>query len=252
MAPTRTITLGARFNGPPGSANGGYACGVSACAVTDGPAEVALRRPPPLEVPLEVVLSDDGGEVRHDGQTVAVVTAWDGHLDLPPAVPATTVDEVAAAFDVDAYAAAHSFDRCFTCGPARPGRDGLGLYPAPVPGTGTVVWPWTPAADTVDDDGLVAAPLLWAALDCPTGLAWINAPDGTTTGPAVLGRLAVRIDRRPAAGERLVVEGWQREADGRRRHAGGAVRSRDGEVLAVSKATWVVLDADQAAAFGAS
>ena len=251
MADARTITLDARFNGPPGSANGGYACGMAAGAVTDGPAEVSLRRPPPLEAPLDVVLTDTGGEVRHDGQTVAVVTDWDGQLDLPPAVPAATVADAVAAFDVDAYAAGHPFVGCFTCGPGRPGHDGLGLYPAPVPGTGTVVWPWTPAADTVGHDGLVAAPLLWAALDCPTGMAWVNAPDHTRTGAAVLGRLAVRIDRRPAVGERLVVEGWQREADGRKRHAAGAVRSTDGEVLAVSKATWVVLDADQAAAFGA-
>jgi hypothetical protein len=252
MADARTITLEARFNGPPGSANGGYACGMAATAVTDGPAEVALRRPPPLEVPLDVVLTDLGGEVHHDGQVVAVVAAWDGQLDLPPAVPAATVTEAAAAFDVDAYAASHAFPRCFTCGPGRPDGDGLGLYPAPVPGTGTVVWPWAPADDTAGDDGLVAAPILWAALDCPTGLAWMNAPDGSATGPAVLGRLAVRIDRRPAVGEPLVVEGWQREAEGRKLHALGAVRSTDGEVLAVSKATWVVLDAEQAAAFGAS
>lgn len=252
MALTRPITLAARFNGPPGSANGGYACGMAAAAITDGPAEVALRRPPPLEVPLEVVATDAGGEVQHEGQTVAVVTAWDGQLELPPPVPAAAVAGAAAVFDVDAYAAAHPFDRCFTCGPARPEGDGLGLYPAPVPGTGTVVWPWTPADYTADDDGLVAAPILWAALDCPTGLAWMHASDGTATGPAVLGRLAVRIDRRPAVGEHLLVEGWQREAEGRKRHAAAAVRTHDGEVLAVSKATWVVLDADQAAAFGAS
>lgn len=214
---------------------------------------MALRRPPPLGVPLEVVATDTGGELQHEGQTVAIVTRWDGQLEVPPAIDATTVADVVAGFDVAAYAADHPFDRCFTCGPARPAGDGLHLYPGPgpVPGTGTVVWPWTPSPDAAGDDGLVQPPLLWAALDCPTGLAWMNAPDGTSVGAAVLGRLAVRIDRRPAVGEALVVEGWQLEADGRKRHAAAAVRTPDGEVLAVSKATWIVLDAEQAAAFQA-
>jgi hypothetical protein len=247
----RTVVLDGRFNGPPGSANGGYACGIAAGALTDGPAEVALRRPPPLDVALDVVATDAGLELRHEGQTIAAASPWDGRLDVPPPIDRTTVAAAVAALDVAAYAAEHPFDRCFTCGPARPAGDGLDLYPGPVAGTGTVVWPWTPAPDTADADGFVTAPMLWAALDCPTGLCWMQAPDGTSTGPAVLGRLAVRIDRRPRVGEALVVEGWQLAADGRKRHAAAAVRSADGEVLAVSKATWVVLDAEQAAAFQA-
>jgi len=200
MSAHRTVVLDGRFNGPPGSANGGYTCGIAALELTDGPTEVALRRPPPLDVPLDVVATDSGIELRYEGQTVAIATPWDGRLEVPPAVPAATVDEVMADFDAGAYAAQHPFDRCFTCGPARPEADGLDLYPGPVPGTGTVVWRWTPAADTADAHGFVTAPLLWAALDCPTGLCWMNAPDGSTTGPAVLGRLAVRIDRRPTVG----------------------------------------------------
>ena len=247
----RTVVLDGRFNGPPGSANGGYTCGIAALELTDGPAEVALRRPPPLDVPLDVVATGTGLELQHDGQTVAIATPWDGRLDVPPPIDDAIVADVVAAFDVGAYAAQHPFDRCFTCGPARPDGDGLDVYPGPVAGTGTVVWTWTPAPDTADADGFVTTPMLWAALDCPTGLCWMNAPDGTSTGPAVLGRLAVRIDRRPKVGEALVVEGWQLSADGRKRHAAAAVRTPGGEVLAVSKATWVVLDPEQAAAFQA-
>jgi hypothetical protein len=36
-----------RFCGPPNSGNGGYTCGLVANFI-DGPAEVILRRPPPL------------------------------------------------------------------------------------------------------------------------------------------------------------------------------------------------------------
>lgn len=38
-----------RFAGPPGSANGGDACVLTAPALTDGPAEEPLRRPPPVD-----------------------------------------------------------------------------------------------------------------------------------------------------------------------------------------------------------
>ena len=49
VSPTATstrIVLERRFNGPPATANGGYACGVVAKHV-DGPAAVSLRRPGP-------------------------------------------------------------------------------------------------------------------------------------------------------------------------------------------------------------
>ena len=44
-------TIDPRFNGPPGSGNGGYACGLVA-GLLGGPAEVTLRLPPPLGTPL--------------------------------------------------------------------------------------------------------------------------------------------------------------------------------------------------------
>ena len=44
-------TIDPRFNGPPGSGNGGYTCGLVA-GLLGGPAEVTLRLPPPLGTPL--------------------------------------------------------------------------------------------------------------------------------------------------------------------------------------------------------
>lgn len=247
----RTVVLQARFNGPPGSANGGYACGMAAGALTDGPAEVVLRRPPPLDVPLDVVPTDGGIELHDAGQVVAIARHWDGTVDVPPPPDPSVVDAAVSSLDLAEYARTHAFDRCFTCGPARAEGDGLRLFPGPIPEAAMVAWPWTPAPSIADADGVVSAPVVWAALDCPTGLTWIQAADGATTGPAVLGRLSARIDRRPAVGEDLVVAGWQIAVDGRKLSSGGAVWSADGEVFAASLATWVVLDEEQAAAFGA-
>lgn len=240
-----------RFNGPPDSANGGYACGVAARALGAGAAEVSLRRPPPLDVPMAVVDLDGGIELQHDGSCVAAARPWSGSIEVPARPDAVVVDAAVAALDVDRYAADHAFGRCFTCGPERDEGDGLRIFPGPVVGTGTVVWPWVPAPSTVGDDGLVAEEVVWAALDCPSGLAWIASPDGSSSGAAVLGRLAARVDRRPEVGEGLLVAGWQRGAEGRRRRAGSAVWDADGVAIAVAEATWVVLDETQAAAFGA-
>ncbi|MBS1885546.1 MAG: hypothetical protein JSS97_21575, partial [Actinobacteria bacterium] len=52
-----TVTVPARFNGPPASGNGGYACGVLAAAV-EGPVAVSLRRPVPLDRELEIQHED--------------------------------------------------------------------------------------------------------------------------------------------------------------------------------------------------
>lgn len=251
MAPaSRAIAIDSRFNGPPGSANGGYACGVAARALTDGPADVRLRRPPPLGVAMDLVETDAGVELRHDGQVVASAIEWDGVIELPAPPSRSSLDGAVHDFDLDGYARGHPFDRCFTCGPARTEGDGLRIFPGAIKDSRMVAWRWTPSPSTAGDDGLVEPLVLWAALDCPSGLCWINAPDGMSSGPAVLGRLAVRIDRRPEVGEALVVGGWQTGADGRKLFAGSAVWAADDEVLASGAATWVVLDPQQAEAFG--
>src|SRR2546423_1845323 len=53
------LTIPSRFNGPAGVGNGGYVCGPIA-AYVDGPATVTLRRPPPLDTPMEVERDGDG------------------------------------------------------------------------------------------------------------------------------------------------------------------------------------------------
>jgi hypothetical protein len=64
------LTIPSRFNGPAGIGNGGYVCGRIA-AYVDGPATVTLRRPPPLDTPMEVERDDEGSVlVRHGGTLI--------------------------------------------------------------------------------------------------------------------------------------------------------------------------------------
>jgi hypothetical protein len=88
---------------------------------------------------------------------------------------------------------------------------------------------------------------MWAALDCPSGTAWLFT--GLAPGPAVLGRMTAEVHRRPAAGERLLAGGWPVEQQGRRLLSGSAVWSDAGEVLAACAATWVLLSEEQQGAF---
>ena len=170
----------------------------------------------------------------------------DGEIDVPLAVAFPAAVAAAEAFDVGAYRSDHEFPECFVCGPDRAEGDGLRVFSAPCDRPGLHVWPWIPTA-SLFDDGEIDAALVWAALDCPGGLA-VLADD--TLGPAVLGKLVGKVVRRPERGERLVVAGWAGDRDGRKVQAGSAVWSESGEVLAAGRATWIELTAEQRRAFG--
>ena len=219
------LTIDPRFNGPPGSANGGYTCGLLAEAF-GAPAEVTLRRPPPLGRPLEVV-SVDGAVRLLDGEAVvAEAVASDVELELQPAVGHDEAERAAARYPGFER---HAFPTCFVCGPARAEGDGLRIFAGPVRDRDVFAAPWVAPAD-------VAPPLVWAALDCPGAIA-VGFPD---RGETLLGRFAARLDRVPAPGERCVVVAWPLGEDGRKLYAGTALFSETGEPLAGARATWII------------
>jgi hypothetical protein len=214
----------ARYNGPPDSANGGYACGLVA-SILDGVAEVTLRLPPPLDRELEVVLEDGRVEIRDGEALVAEAERVTPDVDVPAPV------SLEAAVDASRRYAGfvhHAYDTCFVCGPGR--EDGLRVYAGPIEDRpGLVASPWTPREEPRPE-------LVWAALDCPSG--W--AVDDFQREGVLLGRMAARVDRLPAVGEPHVVLGWRVSADGRKRCAGSALFTAEGEVLARARSTWLV------------
>jgi hypothetical protein len=228
------LRLPARFNGPDGSANGGYAAGSLACALSppDGAGlQVVLRRPPPLEVDLAV--RDDG---LFDGEhLIAQAQA----ADVTGDVPRTTVEQAREAQSRYIGFTRHAFPRCFTCGPERAPGDGLRIFPGSVNDEGVVAAVWEPDPTFADADGAVDPVTLWAALDCPSGIAVMAKSDK----PAVLGRLAVVRHGPVLAGQRYVVVGWPRQGAGRRSlPAGSALIDEAGEVVAQAEAVWVSVD----------
>jgi hypothetical protein len=236
-----------RFRGPPGSVNGGYACGVVAAPLGDGPVESTLLRPPPLDRELSIEVTDGESRMLEGEQVVAVARPCQRfELEIPPAIDIATALAAAEAFDVDAYRSDHVFPECFVCGPDRAEGDGLRIFSAPAGPPGMRVWPWTPPAG-LSADGVLGGPLVWAVLDCPGGLAVMLHDDAV---PAVLGRLTAVVHRRPVPGERHVVAGWRGGRDGRKVRAGSAIWSEAGELLAAGSAVWIELTEEQLVAFG--
>lgn len=218
------MIIPSRYNGPPESANGGYACGLLAERL-GGVAEVTLRRPPPLGVKLEVVEVDGGLELRQGDVLVAEGHPVELEADVPEPVAVADAVEASRLF---AGFEDHAYPTCFTCGPAR--TDGLGIFAGPVAGRdGLVAAPWSPPAD-------IRPEVVWAALDCPAG--W--AVDDFQREGVLLGRMAARVPRLPEPGAEHVVVGWRAGAEGRKRQAGSALFSAEGELLAYSRSTWIV------------
>jgi hypothetical protein len=239
----RSIVIDSRFNGPPDSANGGYTCGLLAAAV-DGPAEVTLRRPPPLERELRVGSDGDRVLLLEGDELVAEATAVEAGWSVPS--PAS-LDQARAAVPGSAFL--HSprpFPTCFVCGNERDAGDGLEIYPGPASGRdGLHAGTWTPDASVADEDGRVRSEVVWASLDCPTSSPVANRPlpDGTLR-PIVLARLAVDVRGPVEAGVEHVVTAWPIEVDGRKRHAGSALFTPDGDLLASARALWIELRVD--------
>jgi hypothetical protein len=217
------LVIDPRFNGPVGSANGGYTCGLVADFL-DGTAEVTLRRPPPLGRPLGVD-RDDRRVVVRDGDAV-VAEAVEATFELEIPEPPTTEQAIGASSRYPGFDE-HAFPTCFVCGPDREAGDGLRIFAGPLR-DGLVAAPWTPTE--------VDRHVVWAALDCPGAIA-VGFPD---RGETLLGRFSASVEELPEVGEPCVVVGWPLGEEGRKLYAGTALCGEGGRRLARAKATWIV------------
>jgi len=234
------LTVPSRFCGPAGSANGGYICGRVA-GYLDGPATVTLHRPPPLATPMGVGAGGDGSvRVQHGDTLVAEATPA---VDAPPLrVPDTASAAEAHAVAGSARYFEHPmFPGCFVCGPQREPGDGLRIFPGPVPARELWAAPWTPDDSLPHDDRAVHPEIVWAALDCPSGIAAAEAVDVGPDTAILLGRMTARVAALPAVGEEYRVVAWLIGRDGRKLTAGSALLGRGGQVLAAARAVWLTV-----------
>jgi hypothetical protein len=230
------VLIERRFNGPPDSAQGGYACGLVAERIEARVASVSLRRPPPLERALDVHRGEDGAVALLDGEEV-VADGGPAVLELEAPGPIAVADAEAASA-ANPWLDQHPFPTCFGCGPDRDPQDALRLILGPVAGRDVLADTWYPDLSLADERGHVTPLFVWAALDCPTGAGAIDP----RSGPHVLARLTAEPSRAPViVGEPHVVVAWLVERDGRKTRGGAAIYDAHERLCAVADGLWIRL-----------
>ena len=242
------VVIDGRFNGPPDSANGGYAAG-TVCRTMTGPAEVTLRRPPPLDTPLHWQVSGAGPDAEAvllspsgDGAPLAEARPADGaalRALVPPIMP-TEKEATAAEARHVARGIRHWLSDCVVCGPER--ADGFRLSTGPLDGRSDVgAAVFRPNETLATPDGFYPEEVLWAALDCPGFVPemWQRYLESGT--PYLLGRLSVALERPVSCREMLIAVGWLLRRDGRKDHTAAALLTPSGELVGRSQAVWVRL-----------
>ena len=237
---TESLVISSRFCGPPGSGNGGYACGRIAGYV-DGPVTVTLRRPPPLATPMTVERGHEGAVRIHHGRTlIAESTSSPGSpaLEIPGPVSMAEAHAVAGGAR---YYTDPVFPGCLVCGTGRRPGDGLRILPGPLAGRPLWAAPWTPDPSVIGADGRVRPEVAWAALDCPSGIAAAEAASLARDTAVLLGRMTATLAALPLAGDQCRVIAWPGGRDGRKLTAGSALLGPGGEVIAAARAVWLTV-----------
>jgi hypothetical protein len=228
------VVIERRFNGPPNSAHGGYACAVAA-QFLDWSAEVSLKAPPPLDTPMSVRRDGDGVFLEHDGEVVIAARPADLELEVPEPISLVEAEEASA---LCPWLDKHPFPSCFGCGFERPRGDGLFEFPGPVVARQDL-WAavWKPHR-SLADGGEVLPVFTFSALDCPSGAGAISATGAE--GVFVLGRMTGKVVRAAHPDVPHVVIAWPVVVDGRKRFGGAAI-FRDGELCAFAESLWIEL-----------
>ncbi|SEL81343.1 hypothetical protein [Rhodococcus maanshanensis] len=223
-----TLLIPSRFNGPDNSGNGGYVAGLLAATLDPGPVTVSLRRPPPLDTPMDVATAD-GRSVAQDADGAIVEARLAARGEELPRVLAVDLPAARAAAERFPGHVAHPFPRCFVCGSARDRGDGLRLFSGPLgDGRSACVW-------HVEPDIAGQPEFVWAALDCPG--AW-TAHDKM---PMVLGSITGLVSTLPEPDEDCVVLGEFLGTERRKVWTATTAYGSDGRELGRAHATWITI-----------
>ncbi|SDK20103.1 hypothetical protein SAMN05421823_102126 [Catalinimonas alkaloidigena] len=226
--------IGARFCGPPQSANGGYTCG-RLDHLTPYVSEVTLRKPPPLQTALSVAWEGDQLHLL-DGETL-IATCRPGAVEIAAPAPPTFAEAEAAAQHYLGLRQENPFPTCFVCGVQRDAGDGLHIFAGATDRHDLLAAPWVPDASLADAAGQVNNEFIWAALDCPGAYAQMADQPRIL----VLGRMTAQVLHPVQAGEKCVVVAWPKSRDGRKYTSGTALYNADQQLCAVSHQTWIEL-----------
>ncbi len=237
---TDSLVIAPRFCGPSGSGNGGYVCGRIA-AYVDGTVAVTLRRPPPLATPMAVERGGESSVRIHHGRTLIAEAASSPGSPAPEIPGPVSMAEAHAVAGRARYYTDPVFPDCFVCRMGRGPGDGLRIFPGPLAGKPLWAAPWTPDPAVTDAGGRVRPEVVWAALDCPSGIAAADAAGLARDTAILLGRMTASLAVLPVAGDQCRVIAWPVGRDGRKLTAGSALLGPGGKVLAAARTVWLTV-----------
>ena len=231
------IRVGAWFQGPTGSGQGGWTAHRFATAI-DQPVTVAIRRPIPLEVDLSIVDTGDAWHLVDPAEPdapVLIATAWEpAFADTEP----VSISDATTAGTHFPLHDDHPVPECFSCGA---NADSMQVHSGPL-ADGRWATDWTVPDWAVDQQGVVDPGVLWAAIDCAQ--AWYVGNAGGRRH-AVTVQLAVELRQPLTPGETYALVAWSgthtHDWEGRKRGAGGAVFASDGTCTARSNSFWIAI-----------
>lgn len=227
MGADARVVIDPRFKGPPDSANGGYVCGLLGRRL-EGPFEVTLKAPPPLERELTIEAGGASGVSLLDGETELADGRAVDRLQLEPHVrPSLAAAREASKRFVGLTG--HPYPGCFVCGPEA--DRGLAIFPGPL-GGGVHSAALEPREDLPLEGPALAREIATAALDCPS-FPWAEM------STMLLGRLTTELLEPIDPARSHVLIGWGVGSEGRKHTTASALLSEEGDLLGRAKAVWI-------------
>ena len=235
---SKNIEIDPRYCGPPTSGQGGYVSGLLAAELSVKTCEVSLKSPIPLAQSLMLSSGDGESSLFHGDKLL--VAAKEGAINLDvPACP--NEQDVTSASTLYRGHGDHAvFTTCFVCGKDRHDNDAMRIFAGPVENSktqGLHAAHWTPDSSHGNDNGSVASPFIWSALDCPGYFA--SCDEGQL---ALLGRMTATITGTLSVGEKSTVIAWPLKTEGRKAVAGTALYNAEGNCIAVAESLWIHID----------
>jgi len=234
----REISVSRHFEGPTDLTLGGHISGLMSPHLAADTVEVTLRKPTFMERPLVLDTSVEDRVFLYDGDTLL--------NEARPAVLDMEIPDIISLEQARKAAQRESvagFPNCFGCGSGRTRESGLHLRSGPVEGRNAVGIDWQPTAATVgaEEGEGVSETMVLTAMECPIARAMELNEMSKPGETAVLGRMTTRISELPIVGRQYFFMGWPVERVGRRIEIAGTLNRADGEIMAATRLTFVVL-----------
>jgi len=234
----REITIDAHYEGPPNITQGGYLSGLMAVHLDTDTVEVTMFRPTPMNKPLTLDTSMPNRVYIRDGDTVLnEAKPTDLFLEIPAPI---TMEQARKASRRHITTPAGN---CLGCGSLRSEANGLHLRSGPVEGRDVVGIDWVPRGPAVEaqEGETVPEPIVWASMECPTARAMELGSMKKPEELFVLGRIATKVNALPRVGDPCFFMGWPLERVGRKIQLGGSLHDEKGQILVLSRLTFIVL-----------